>query len=160
MQGALCQPGQDAPDVFHGFSSNRDQPLQIEGTPGRAPLANSVAIYTGNIRIVRGDTTVRCRLLTVYYVQEGAADGIKAIGPGSIGTRNIWKVEARGGVLVTHQDQVATGEFTIIDFRTNSASLNGNVIATRGQTVLRGGRLLSDLTTGASRLEPPKVLKN
>jgi lipopolysaccharide export system protein LptA len=86
-------------------------------------------------------------------------DSAKAIGPGPSGTRNIWKIEAKGGVLVEHQDQVATGEFSIIDFRSNLASLNENVVVTRGQDFLRGGRLLSNLITGVSRLEPRKFLR-
>jgi lipopolysaccharide export system protein LptA len=160
LSGAASQTGQGALDVFHGFFHGRDQLVQIETTLGQARLTSDVAIYAGNIRVVRGDSTVRCRSLTVFYAQEEAASGVKAIGPELIGTRSIWKIEARGGVLIERQDQVATGEFIIVDFRTNLASLNGNVIATQGQNVLRGGRLLMDLTTGTSRLEPRKLLKN
>src|SRR5262249_60541998 len=39
------------------------------------------------------------------------------------------------------------------DMKTNTVTLSGNVVVTQGQNVLRGERLIVDLTSGVSRVE-------
>ena len=56
--------------------------------------------------------------------------------------------------MVTQKDQTATGELGIFDMKANTVTLTGNpVIMTQGQNVLRGGKLVVDLTSGVSRVE-------
>src|SRR5262245_43304654 len=62
-------------------------------------------------------------------------------------------MEARGSVVVTQKDQVATGERGDFDMRTNVVTLSGKVVVTKGQDVLRGERLIVNLTDGVSKME-------
>src|SRR5260221_5678945 len=119
--------------------------------------AGDVATFEES-RMVLRNTTIRCRFLTVFFAQDEAADGVKAVGPRGFGTRTISKVEGRGDVIIVHQDQTATGGAITIDFRTGAANLNDRVVVSQGHKVLRGDRLLMDLRTGMSRLEGPKFL--
>ena len=73
--------------------------------------------------------------------------------PGPSGQQKIKRLEARGGVVVTQKEQTATGESGIFDMKTNTVTLAGNVVMTQGQNVLRGDRLVVDLTSGVSRVE-------
>jgi len=50
------------------------------------------------------------------------------------------RMEAKGGVKVTQKDQIATGDSADYDVRANTITLNGNVVVTRGEDVLRGSR--------------------
>jgi lipopolysaccharide export system protein LptA len=60
-------------------------------------------------------------------------------------------------VVVTQKDQTATGELGIFDMKSNTVTLTGNpVVMTQGQNVLRGDRLVVDLTSGVSRVESGK----
>ena len=54
---------------------------------------------------------------------------------------------------VTQKDQVVTGESAVFDTKTNLVTMLGGVVLTQGQNVLRGDRLLVDMTTGVSRVE-------
>ena len=54
---------------------------------------------------------------------------------------------------MTQKDQNATGENGTFDMPTNTVTLTGNVIVTRGKDVMRGQRLVVDLTTGVSKME-------
>ena len=81
---------------------------------------------------------------------------MQAATPGPGGQQQIRRLEARGGVVVTQKDQTATGEAGIFDMKTNTVTLTGNVVMTQGQNVLRGERLVVDLTTGVSRVESGK----
>ena len=54
---------------------------------------------------------------------------------------------------MTQKDQVVTGETAIFDTKANSITMAGGVVLTQCKNVLRGDRLLVDMTTGVSRVE-------
>jgi lipopolysaccharide export system protein LptA len=56
-------------------------------------------------------------------------------------------------VTVTQKDQVAAGDNGVFDVPGNTVTLIGNVVVTRGKDVIRGERLVVDLTSGVSRIE-------
>ncbi len=56
-------------------------------------------------------------------------------------------------MVVTQKDQVVTGESAVFDTKTNLVTMVGGVILTQGKNVLRGDRLIVDMTTGVSRVE-------
>ena len=141
---------QGPPNALQGFSATlevRDKQKQ--------------ATFSGDVRVKQGDTGLRCKSLVVFYEQSGdPSDGSKtlqAANPGPSGEQRIKRLEARGGVVVTQKDQTATGELGIFDMKTNTVTLTGNpVVMTQGQNVLRGGKLVVDLTSGVSRVEAGK----
>ena len=77
--------------------------------------------------------------------------------PGPGGASSIKRLEARGNVVVTQKDQVVTGETAVFDTKTNLITMlggaGGQVVLTQCQNVLRGDRLMVDMTTGVSRVE-------
>ena len=73
--------------------------------------------------------------------------------PGPGGSSSIRRLEAKGSVVVTQKDQVVTGETAIFDTRANLITMAGGVVLTQCKNVLRGDRLLVDMTTGVSRVE-------
>jgi lipopolysaccharide export system protein LptA len=56
-------------------------------------------------------------------------------------------------VVVTQKDQVVTGETAVFETKTNLITMLGGVVLTQGQNVLRGDRLMVDMTTGVSKVE-------
>ena len=76
--------------------------------------------------------------------------------PGPGGQQRIKRLEAHGGVVVTQKDQTATGDTGIFDMKSNTVTLNGTVVMTQGQNVLRGDRLVVNLTSGVSRVKSGK----
>jgi lipopolysaccharide export system protein LptA len=81
---------------------------------------------------------------------------MRAATPGPGGQQKIKRLEARGGVVVTQKEQTATGEIGIFDMKSNTVTLSGNVVMTQGPNLLRGERLVVDLTSGVSRVESGK----
>jgi lipopolysaccharide export system protein LptA len=73
--------------------------------------------------------------------------------PGPGGASSIKRLEAKGSVRVTQKDQIVTGETAVFDTKTNLITMLGGVVLTQGGNVLRGDRLLVDMTTGVSRVE-------
>lgn len=152
--GAAAQSG-NAPNALQGFSQNRSEPVKIEAASLELRDREKIATFAGNVQLMQGDTTLRCTTLVVFYDQEGAAakNAPKTASFGGGGQQQIRRLEARGGVVVTQKDQTATSDTGIFDMRANTATLLGNVVVTQGQNVLRGERLVVDLTTGVSRVE-------
>jgi lipopolysaccharide export system protein LptA len=148
------------PNALQGFSQNRDQPVHIEAATLEVRDKDKMATFSGNVKVTQGDTGMRCKALLVFY-EQGGEDGaqgktLQAATPGPGGQQKIKRLEARGGVVVTQKEQTATGELGIFDMKTNTVTLTGNVIMTQGQNVLRGERLVVDLTSGVSRVESGK----
>jgi lipopolysaccharide export system protein LptA len=148
---------QGVPNAVQGFSQNRDKPIQIEAASLEMRDKDKVATFSGNVKVVQGDTTMRSKTLLVFYDNEQGKDGKKAAmkssTPGPGGSSSIRRLEAKGGVVVTQKDQTVTGETGIFDMRSNTVTMLGGVVLTKDKNVLRGDRLVVDMTTGISRVE-------
>jgi lipopolysaccharide export system protein LptA len=154
------------PNAMQGFSQNRDQPIQIDAATLEMRDKKKEATFAGNVKVVQGDTTMTSKTLVVFYESASAAAApaanpktaakstpIQSATPGPGGTSSIKRLEARGNVVVTQKDQVVTGETAVFDTKTNLVTMLGGVILTQGKNVLRGDRLMVDMTTGVSRVE-------
>ena len=159
--GAPAQTAQTVqtgvPNALQGFSQNRSQPVKIESASLEVRDKDKMATFSGDVHLRQGDTTLTCKSLVVFYDDHSAGSVMKAAQPGPGGQQQIRRVEAKGGVTVSQKDQTATGNTGVFDLRANTVTLNGNVIVTQGANVLRGERLIVDLTTGVSRVEGGRV---
>jgi lipopolysaccharide export system protein LptA len=158
---------QGVPNAMQGFSQNRDQPIQIESATLEMRDKKKEATFSGNVKVVQGDTTMTSKTLVVFYDStptpaatppansKAAAKSapIQSATPGPGGSSSIRRLEARGSVVVTQKDQVVTGETAVFDTKTNLVTMLGGVVLTQGKNVLRGDRLMVDMTTGVSRVE-------
>ena len=158
---------QGVPNAMQGFSQNRDQPIQIEAASLEMRDKKKEATFAGNVKVVQGDTTMTSKTLVVFYDSTPAPSAtpaasskagaksapIQSATPGPGGSSSIRRLEARGSVVVTQKDQVVTGETAVFDTKTNLITMLGGIVLTQGKNVLRGDRLMVDMTTGVSRVE-------
>jgi lipopolysaccharide export system protein LptA len=164
--GAFAQSAvTGVPNAMQGFSQNRDQPIQIEAASLEMRDKKKEATFSGNVKVVQGDTTMTAKSLVVFYDSSAAPAAtpanskaaksapIQSATPGPGGSSSIRRLEARGSVVVTQKDQVVTGETAVFDTKTNLVTMLGGVVLTQGKNVLRGDRLMVDMTTGVSRVE-------
>ena len=156
-QGAL--PGQ-----------SREQPIHIQAETLEVLDKVKTATFSGNVQVVQGDMTMKCRNLVVFY---GPEDGAAASASASAGTTtpaaskpadsqsgpamphggSIRRVEARGGVTVVTKDQNASGDLGVYDMKTKTVTLTGNVVISQGKNVVRGERVVVNTLTGDARVE-------
>src|SRR5215470_10233342 len=66
---AAAQPSSAPPNALQGFSQNRDKPVAIESATLEVRDKDKVATFLGNVKLVQGDTTLRCKTLVVFYDQ-------------------------------------------------------------------------------------------
>ena len=136
-----------------GFSVERKGPIRIQSTSLEVRDKEKKATFKGNVHVTQGDTDVRCNVLVVFYDAEASKAAKTSSDDGKRGGEQIRYMEAQGNVIVTQNDQTATGDRADFDMRSNTVTLKGNVVVTRGQDVLRGQRLVVDLTTGVTKME-------
>jgi lipopolysaccharide export system protein LptA len=154
---AMAQKNQGPPNALQGFSQNRDEPVKIRAAALELREKDKMATFTGDVYVLQGDTEMRCKQLVVFYEEETGTRTVKAADPGPGGDRQISRIEAKGNVVVVQKDQNATGDAATFNMRENTVTLVGNVVVTRGTDVLRGQRLVVDLTSGVSKMDQGRV---
>ena len=135
------------PNAMQGFSQNRDQPIQIEAASLEMRDKKKEATFTGNVKVVQGDTTMTSKVLVVFYessnqnaapatastkLRKTAAKSapapsapMQSATPGPGGASSIKRLEAKGNVVVTQKDQVVTGDTAVFDTKTNLITMLG-----------------------------------
>src|ERR1700716_3455204 len=90
------------PNAMQGFSQNRDQPIQIEAASLEMRDKKKEATFSGNVKVVQGDTTMTAKSLVVFYDSGPAAPAnakaaktapMQAASPGPGGSSSIRKLE-------------------------------------------------------------------
>jgi len=164
---------QSLTNSFGGLTESSKDPIDIESDVLVVHDKQKYATFKGNVKAVQGTTTLRAKELNVHYVGgDNLATGAKkeggeqtapatkvadAQGGGGAAAKKdaqITKIEAKGDVIITSEDdQTTTSDWAIYDLPAQQVTVGGNVVLTQGKNVLKGDRLVIDLTTGESRFE-------
>ena len=165
---AVAQPSTASatPGPFQGMMNDqkKDQPVQIEAATLEVRDKEKKAMFSGNVQVVQGDTTMKCQRLVVFYGQEVGIGGEKQASAAPVttskstpgmpqGAQNIRRIEAQGGVTVITKDQNARGDLGIYDLQSKTITLSGHVTVSQGQNVINGERVVVDTVTGNARVE-------
>lgn len=101
------------------------------------------AILSGNVEVRQGELTLRAARLTVAYSRAGGTE--------------IQRLDASGGVTVISPSETARSQFGIYDLDKRLITMIGGVVLTRGQSEVRGGRLVIDLDSGRATVDGSAV---
>ncbi len=138
----------------------QDQPIQIDAKSLEVHDKNKTATFSGDVKVVQGDTTMTCKTLVVFYGQElglGAAKPVAASNSTADAVpdaQNIRRIEAHGDVTVLSKDQSASGDLGVYDLLEKTITLTGNVVVSQGKNVIHGGVVIVDTVTGNAHVEP------
>ena len=153
-----AQPAQQPSGAMQGFSANKDQPVKITANSLEVRDKIRQATFMGDVKLVQGDTNIACKTLIVFYEDASSANKKKAAAaePQQGGaSQQIKRAECKGDVLIVQKDQTASGELGVFDIKTNTMTLTGSVVVTQGQKVMRGDRMVANLTTGVTTVDSP-----
>jgi lipopolysaccharide export system protein LptA len=140
-------------------AQGQDQPVQIDAKALEVHDKSKTATFSGDVKVVQGNTTMTCKTLVVFYGQELGIAGAKPVAATqtSGGTvpdaQNIRRIEARGDVTVVSRDQSASGDLGVYDLSAKTITLSGNVVVTQGKNVIHGERVIVDTVTGNAHVE-------
>ncbi|MDH3661518.1 MAG: lipopolysaccharide transport periplasmic protein LptA [Alphaproteobacteria bacterium] len=138
--GALPASGQS-------LDHDSSQPIEISADSLEVAQEEKIATFAGNVDAVQGDLVLSADKLMVHYEGESRSVGIAA-GSGN----TIRRIDAEGHVIIASPEETAEGERGTYDVPAKLVTLEGQVVLTRGQNVIRGERLELDLVSGKSRI--------
>lgn len=133
----LLAAGPAAGQALRNHNSNA--PVDFEADHIEVQDRANRALLTGNVNIRQGDLTLTAARMTIAYT--GTVSG---------GRPDINRLDAAGGVTVRSPSENASGEFATYDLNRRIITMLGGVTLNQGANVLRGGRLVIDLTSGRS----------
>ncbi|KOF19931.1 hypothetical protein AC244_11225 [Ensifer adhaerens] len=129
-----------------GLELSNDKPIQIESDKLEIKDPESKAIFTGNVKVVQGTTTLQAGSMTVFY-KSGA-------GSVSSGDADIDRIEVSQRVFLSSGTQQATADSGEFDMTKQTLVLKGDkVVLSEGKNVFVGCQLNVQMNTGEAQLE-------
>lgn len=121
---------------------NSNAPVDFEADRIEVQDRADRAVLAGNVKVRQGNLTLDAARLTVAYT-----------GALTAGNPTVQRLDASGGVTVRSPGETASGEFASYDLNRRLITMIGGVTLNQGSNVLRGGRLVIDLTSGRSIID-------
>lgn len=148
---------QDAPKgmAFSGsFKTDPNAPVDV--TAARLDVDDTAkqAVFTGSVKAQQAGFNLTSSELIASYTGAAAFGSSEAAGDkgkdANAGAK-LTRIQAKKNVEVTSKEgQKATGDWADYDTKNNTVTLGGNVIMTQGKNVVRGTKLVIDMTSGES----------
>jgi lipopolysaccharide export system protein LptA len=158
VMAALCLAGfssfaaaQDG-GALGGLGSSKD-PVRIDAQNLKIIDKEQKAIYSGDVVVVQGKSTLRCSELVVFYVQNKAGSG-QARAAGANGLR---RAECKGPVSAVSGTSTVTGDNGVYDAPANQITVTGNVILTDCANVQKGDVLTYNMQTRVATVTGGRV---
>lgn len=131
---------------MQGLQLSNDQPIQIESDKLEIKDPESKAIFTGNVKVVQGTTTLQAGNMTVFYKAGG--------GSVTSGNADIDRIEVSNKVFLSSGTQQATGESGVVNMTNQTIVLKGEkVVLSEGKNVFVGCQLNVQMNTGEAQLD-------
>lgn len=146
-------PSESAEGIPFGQAFKTDPNAPYDVTSDRLDVDDNAktALFTGDVVTVQGNFTIQSEEMTAYYTGRtglGASDDKAKSGA------SLTHIRAKKSVSVVSKDgQKASGDWAEVDVKTNLATLGGNVVLTQGKNIVRGTKLLIDMTTGQATIK-------
>ncbi|WP_407865905.1 LptA/OstA family protein [Phyllobacterium phragmitis] len=159
---ALAQQQNQQSVPFGGLNlSNGKEPVQINADRLEMRDKEGIAIFTGNVSVVQGQTVLKSGKMTVYYARSGENNGSQQAqtqaAAGGLGAAGIDHLEVSDKVYLKSGTQIATGDSGTYDAKTQTMTLQGKkVVLSDGDNVATGCKLTANTGTGRAFLESCK----
>ncbi len=141
---------------FSSFASQSNDPLNVTSNQLDIYDLKKRAVFRGNVEVSRGPNTIRSGYLKLDYVGSAPVSGNSTAGRNPQGTQ-IRRIVAKNKVLITTpNNQNVTSDQAVFDVASNIVVIEGNVVLTQGENVLKGNKLTINLNTGIYGFETGK----
>ncbi|SCB57720.1 lipopolysaccharide export system protein LptA [Rhizobium aethiopicum] len=153
--------------TMSGMKLSNDQPIQIESDKLEIHDQEHTALFTGNVKVVQGTTTLQSGKMTVYYKDKAAKPGAGAAAQSDAkpeqsaslasGSADIDRILVTDKVYLVSGTQTATADDGSFDMASQTfiltADQGNKVILSDGPNVFTGCKLTVHMQTGQAQLE-------
>jgi lipopolysaccharide export system protein LptA len=134
------------------LAQNSDAPLDITADELEVVNAQCQATYKGGAEALQDTSRLRADVLKIFYKpSQGGKNGTS--GTGSNCGSLMDHMEAIGSVYYVTPQQRIHGDNAFYDAATDTITVTGDVIAVRGNDVLRGTKLVINSNTGDAQMQ-------
>ena len=117
------------------------EPIEIVANRMDAYNDKKMVIFSGNAVATQGDREIKSDRLILYYKKQAGkkeATGVKAME----GTGDLEKIEAKGHVVVTQKERVATGDEAVYYQDSGQIIMTGNATLRDGKNTIKGDKVI------------------
>lgn len=129
--------GQGGVSALRGHNTNA--PIDVAADRIEVQTRADRAVFSGNVVAKQAELTMSAPRVTIAYT--------------SAGSTQLQRIDATGGVTVRSPSETARGQYAIYDVNSRLITMLGGVTLTRGESLVRGGRLVLDLTSGRAVMD-------
>jgi lipopolysaccharide export system protein LptA len=150
-------------DPFGGFGGNSKDPIRIDADKLEVFDKEQKAIYSGDVIAVRGTTTTRSTVMTIFYDNKKQGDGAQS--PAAVKSSSaagappqdgaLKRIEFKGPVSVVNGTQTATANEMIYDAIGKTVTLKGNAVVADGPNVQRGELMIYNTESSIATITTP-----
>jgi lipopolysaccharide export system protein LptA len=116
-------------------------PIDIDAARIEVRDRENQAILSGDVSVKQANLTLNAGQLRVFYERGSTASPV------------VLRIDAEDGVTLLSPSERARAAYAVYDVEDRQITMIGNVVLTRGDSVLRGQRLAIDLENGRSTLD-------
>lgn len=129
----------------------QDSGAPIDMTADELEVVNTqcLAIWRGSAEALQDNARLRANVLKIYNKARSTARGGAAGG----GCGALDRIEAQGSVYYATPTQRVRGDNAVYNADADTITFTGDVVATQGANVLRGRRLVIQVSTGQAQME-------
>lgn len=131
---------QDAP---FNIGADSKEPIKISADELEVVQKNKIAEFKGNVVANQGRVKIRADKMRVYYRENNEKKS---------GEPGVSKIDVEGNVFLSTPEETAQGAKGHYDVDNQLVNLEGSVILTRGQNILKGKSLVYNMQTSKSQL--------
>jgi len=140
------------------LATNSNAPVDI--TADELETANNActSIWRGHAEALQENARLRADVLTADFEVKAkgaapAAGASQGAGGQTSGCGNLIRLKADGSVYYVTPTQKVHGDNGVYEAATTTLTITGDVVATQGQNVLRGTRMVFNTQTGQGHME-------
>jgi lipopolysaccharide export system protein LptA len=122
--------------------SQNKGPVQVDADAQDFTNSQCLNIWRGNVEALQDTARLRTDLLKGYF--ESKPKG----GSSNNGCGDLIRMEAVGSVYYATPDQKVRGDNAVYEAATDTLTMTGDVVAVRGQNVIRGQKMVINTKTG------------
>lgn len=117
------------------------EPIEIVSDRMDAFNEKRLVIFSGHAVATQGDREIKADRLLLYYKKDGGKKdktGAKAVD----GAGDLDKIEAKGNVIVTQKQRVATGDEAVYIHDNGQIIMTGNPVLRDGKNTIKGDKVI------------------
>lgn len=138
-----------APPAGAQIAQNSKAPVDMTADELEVVNTQCLAIWRGAAEALQDNARLRADVIRIYNkAQPSARPGAAGGGCGALD-----RIEAAGSVYYVTPSQRVRGDAAVYQAAADTITFTGDVVATQGRNVLRGERLVIQVSTGAATME-------